>query len=216
MTTVEEARATLAGLNEKLAASDRRAIELENEATALALPAMTGDASSRKRLDALNRERSTHEIEARNIKSAIRAQEAVVAEAERAEKEAENAEKAKRALIVWKASRRAARSSIKRSSRWPWKPRAWRRTCPSLTISWASHIRASRISGAIVERPFLAGLMFQPSGKKMSNGQPADGTLKLRHLAPGERMTFSEITEGYAKTIRRTASMVLGEKEEAA
>ena len=81
----EEARVTLAQLNEKLAEFDRRAIELENEATGISLAAMTGDAAARKRLDALNRERSAHELESRNIKSAIRAQEALVAEAERAE-----------------------------------------------------------------------------------------------------------------------------------
>ena len=110
----EAARVTLAQLNEKLAEFDRRAIELENEATGISLAAMTGDAAARKRLDALNRERSAHELESRNIKSAIRAQEAVVAEAERAEKDAENAEKAKRALIVSESScgaRQEARSS---------------------------------------------------------------------------------------------------------
>jgi len=69
---------------------------------------------------------------------------------------------------------------------------------------------------AIVERPFFAALMIQPSGKRKGNGQPADGTLKLRHLPPGERMTFSEIAEGYALAIRRSASVALGDKAEAA
>ena len=47
---------TLARLNEKLAEFDRRAIELENEATGISLAAKTGDGAARKRLDALNRE----------------------------------------------------------------------------------------------------------------------------------------------------------------
>ena len=96
----EEARATLAQLNEKLAEFDRRAIELENEATGISLAAMTGDAAARKRLDALNRERSAHELESRNIKSAIRAQEALVAAAERDEAMAAARENAARAAEV--------------------------------------------------------------------------------------------------------------------
>ena len=48
-TAVEEARATLAQLNEKLAASDRRAIELgERGDRRLSLAAMTGDAAAAK------------------------------------------------------------------------------------------------------------------------------------------------------------------------
>ncbi|MFZ0602434.1 MAG: hypothetical protein WAN05_13965, partial [Roseiarcus sp.] len=96
----EAARATLAQLNEKLAEFDRRAIELENEATGISLAAMTGDAAARKRLDALNRERSAHELESRNIKSAIRAQEALVAEAERDEAMAAGRENAARAAEI--------------------------------------------------------------------------------------------------------------------
>ena len=212
----EAARVTLAQLNEKLAEFDRRAIELENEATGISLAAMTGDAAARKRLDALNRERSAHELESRNIKSAIRAQEAVVTEAEWAEKEAENAEKAKRALIV--SERVAARGKKLDQALLTLAMEAEGLEEDLSELNYQLGIAYPSLANfrAIVERPFLAGLMFQPSGKKLSNGWPADGTLKLRHLAPGERMTFSEITEGYAKTIRRTASMVLGEKEEAA
>ena len=213
----EAARVTLAQLNEKLAEFDRRAIELENEATGISLAAMTGDAAARKRLDALNRERSAHELESRNIKSAIRAQEALVAEAERAEKDgARTPRRPSAALIV--SERVAARGKKLDQALLTLAMEAEGLEEDLSELNYQLGIAYPSLANfrAIVERPFLAGLMFQPSGKKLSNGWPADGTLKLRHLAPGERMTFSEITEGYAKTIRRTASMVLGEKEAAA
>ncbi len=69
---------------------------------------------------------------------------------------------------------------------------------------------------AMVERPFFSGLMFQPSGRTLQNGQPAPGTLRLRHLAPGERTTFAEIADGFAVSIRLSAGKILGDKAEAA
>lgn len=84
MDDVAKARATLSELRGKLAELDRRSIEFEQEAQRLSLPALTGDAAARKRLDLLSRERVAHEIENRNVKAATRAQEALLAEAERA------------------------------------------------------------------------------------------------------------------------------------
>ena len=212
----EEARQIVADLENKLAAAEARAVELQTERRRLSFDANTGDGAAEKRLKALNTEAAHINLDIENVRSAIDEAKRRLAAAERDEAMAAGREKAERALIV--SERVAARGKKLDQALLTLAMEAEGLEEDLSELNYQLGIAYPSLANfrAIVERPFVAGLMFQPSGKKLSNGWPADGTLKLRHLAPGERMTFSEITEGYAKTIRRTASMVLGEKEAAA
>jgi hypothetical protein len=212
---IEDEKTTLAQLEAKLAAALGRASELKNERRTLSFAANTGDHKARKALDAANAASATAALEIENVKSAIDEAIRRLDAAGQAEKDAENAQKAKRALAI--SASIAARGKKLDEALLTLAVEAEGLEEDLSELNYRLGIAYPSLANfkAIVERPFCAGLMFQPSGKT-KNGQPAEGTLKLRHLAPGERMTFSEITEGYAKTIRRTASMVLGDKSEAA
>jgi DNA anti-recombination protein RmuC len=192
----EAARATLAQLNEKLAEFDRRAIELENEATGISLAAMTGDAASRKRLDALNRERSAHELESRNIKSAIRAQEALVAAAEREEAMAAARQNAARAAEV--ADRIAARG--KRIDEAFEAARAelegLKSDVDELHKLGVTHPRGEQLKvfGGLALASALMGLPIKA---------------ERDHLAPRERHSFSELCTGWARGVTNWAAPFL-------
>jgi hypothetical protein len=80
--TSDDARSILDELHAKLAKASARMVAIQTESQSLSLGALTGDAKARKRLDELNRECATHEIETRNIKSAIEAQKAIIAAAQ--------------------------------------------------------------------------------------------------------------------------------------
>ena len=205
MTTVDDGRATLAQLEAKLADSDRRAIELENEATGISLAAMTGDSAARKRLDALNRDRSGHEVESRNIKSAIRAQEALVAEAERTEAMADQRAHAE-------AAAKLAGSLAERGKRIDAAFEAARIELQSLKAEvdelhkhGFSHPRAEQIA-------VLGGLALASAVLGLPLRMPERSA-----MAPRERTSFTVLCSGWSQSIRNLAAPFLdGQKEEAA
>ena len=203
MVTTKEARQTLAGLVEKLADSDRRAIELENEATGISLAAMTGDASARKRLDQLNRERAAHELEGRNIKSAIRAQEAVVAEAERAEAMAGARENAEAAMIIGdRLVERAAKIDAALATARD-ELQAYKRDIDSLHLTGCAAPTGQQwlVFGGLAVTAFTMQLPV---------------TINRDFLAPRERRTFMELSKGWRDGVARWAAPFVGDKSEAA
>jgi hypothetical protein len=213
--TTEEARRIVAELQTKLADATSRAADLQTERRRLAFDANTGDPKARKALDAANAESATASLEIENVKSAIDEAKRRLQAAEHAEKDAENAENAKGALVLSASIAARGRKLDEALLTLAMEAEGLEEDLGELNYRLGIAYPSLANFRAIIERPFYAGLMFQPSGKTKPNGQPADGTLKLRHLPPGERMTFAEICEGYAKTIRRTSSMVLGESEAA-
>ena len=198
----EAARVTLAQLNEKLAEFDRRAIELENEATGISLAAMTGDAAARKRLDALNRERSAHELESRNIKSAIRAQEAVVAEAERAEAMAGMRAKAEETALLAAEYAELGPGIDADFSRAAEKLERAKQIMDRLDVLGASRPRHEQIS-------VLSGLALTTHLMRLPI------RTEREHLAPRERHTFAEIYAGWAAMASRGAAPFLDGAEAA-
>ena len=95
MIDLETATKTLAELEQKQVRLMARGVELGDERSQIALAAHTGDANARKRLDALNREISTHYSEVDGLHSAIKAQEKVVEQAKRDEATAQQRDNAK-------------------------------------------------------------------------------------------------------------------------
>jgi hypothetical protein len=215
---VEEANQILSTLEAKLAAASAKATTLQTDRRRLAFDANTGNAKARAALDAANASSATADLEIENVRSAIEEAKRRLAAAEREEALARQADKAERALAI--AAGIEGRGKRLDAALLALAVEAEALEDDLSELNYKLNFRSPSLANfrAIAERPLNAGLMFQPSGKTRSDGQPLQGTLKLRHLPPGERMTFSEITDGYAKTIRRTAGLVLREKsaEEAA
>jgi hypothetical protein len=197
-------RETLERLEAKLAEALTRATELQGERRRLSYEAGIGNTSARKQLDAANAGSATASLEIENCKSAIDECRRRLEVAEKATIAAENIEKAKRALGI--AAGIEGRGKRLDAALLALAVEAENLENDLSELNYSLGFVSPSLANfrAIAERPLNAGLMFQPSGKTRSDGQPLQGTLKLRHLPPGERMTFSEITEGYAKTIRRT------------
>jgi hypothetical protein len=80
-TEIEKAEAVLADLDHAMLRLKARGVELGDERQSIALAAHTGDASARKKLDALNREIAVHGSELDSLHVAVEAQEKVVAQA---------------------------------------------------------------------------------------------------------------------------------------
>jgi hypothetical protein len=197
MVSIDEARQTLADLEGTLAESDRRAVELETEATRISLPAMTGDSAARKRLDALNRERQAQELEGRNIKSAIRAQQSIVAEAERDEVRAAQRENGAAAVVI--ADRIAERGrkidTMFASARMELE--GFKADLDALHVLGLANPRGEqfRVLGGLALSTALMGLPLK---------------VERDHLAPRERHSFSEITAGWRESIVRWAEGLVG------
>jgi hypothetical protein len=190
-TALESARDTLAQLKDKLAESDRRSIDLESEARQISLAAMTGDAAARKRLDKLNGERATHELESRNVRAAIRAQEAAVVEAERAEEATRLAEGADRALALGERLVERARKIDEAFGLIAEESNAFMADITALNQIGLRNPRADQFT-VLGSMAANAALMFTP--------------LKIQHLAPKDRRTFEELASGWRDTVARWAA----------
>ena len=213
---IDEEKQTLARLEARLVEATDRATELQTERRRIAFAANTGDAKARKELDKFNAELSTADLEIANVRSAIEEAKRRLAEAEREEALASERTKAARAVEIADSLERRGRKLDEALLALATEAELLEDDLSELNydIGW-KHPSLANFK-ALIERPFHAGLMFQPSGRTRQDGQPAPGTLKLRHLGPGERMTFQEIADGFAKSIRRTASQILGDRSEAA
>src|SRR5579872_6550140 len=89
MNTSEEARRVVAELENKLAAAEARAAELQAERRRLSFDANTGDGSAEKKLKALNTESAHITLDIENLRSALEEAKRRLAAAERDEAMAE-------------------------------------------------------------------------------------------------------------------------------
>ena len=96
--TVEESRRIVAELENKLAAAEARAVELQTERRRLSFAANTGDGAAEKRLKALNTEAAHINLDIENVRSAIDEAKRRLAAAERDEAMAAARENAEAAL----------------------------------------------------------------------------------------------------------------------
>jgi hypothetical protein len=94
MTEVENATNIVAELETKLAGATARAADLQTERRRLSFDANTGDDSARKRLDKLNSQSATADLEIENVRSAIEEARRRLADAERDEQGRQLAENA--------------------------------------------------------------------------------------------------------------------------
>ena len=214
--SVDDARRTLADLEAKLAAAAAREIELATEGRRLAFDAATGDAAAKKALAKFDEEAFVLDRNRKNLGHAIEEAKRRLAEAEREGHLLEEKTKAERALKIAESIEQRGRRLDEALLALAKEAEGLEDDFSELNYELGWRYPALANFKAMVERPFFTSLMFQPSGRTLQNGQPAPGTLKLRHLAPVDRATFSDLTLGYSASIRRTAEKVLGIPSEAA
>jgi hypothetical protein len=192
----QSARETLAALTEKLAESDRLSIELATEAESIALAAFTGDDAARRRLDKLNSQRTAHGLEATNLKAAIRRQEAVVAEAERAEARAAAAANPKEVVAV--AERFATRGKAIDA--------AFAAARAELLALYADANELHRLG---VRHPRHEQISANGSLAIVTHLMSLPFKVERDHLAAREHKDFDSLCSGWADSIARGAAPFL-------
>lgn len=193
----ETARATLAHLEQKLTDASARAIELQTERQRISFDANTGDEAARQRLDKANTASTTVALELENISSAIREAKRRLAEAERAEEVAQLSANAEAAVEI--ADRLAERGR---------------------KIDAALAIVAEQATGYMADISELNRLgcshpraeQFSVLGEMVVSAALMDSPLKLRHLAPKDRRTLAELSNGWRDTVVRWASQFLSKE----
>jgi hypothetical protein len=192
--SVEEANQILSALEAKLAAASGRAIELQTLRRKLSYAANTGDHKARKALDDANASSATADLEIENVKSAIEAARHHRSEAEREAEKARLAGNAERGREIGASF--AARQ---------------RRIDAALAIV----AEESRGSLAEINELHLLGLaspraeQYKVLGESAISSALMDTPVKLRHLAPRERRTFTEIGDGWRLQIENWAAPFL-------
>lgn len=188
---IDEARRTLADLEGKLVEATSRATALQTERRRIAFAANTGDGKARKELDKLNAATATADLEIENIKAAIDEAKRRAAEVERMDEIERLAGSAERAIVIGASF--AARQ---------------RRIDAALAIV----AEESRGSIAEINELHLLGLpsprgeQYKVLGESAISSALMGTPIKLRHLPPRERRTFTEIGDGWRLQIETWAA----------
>ena len=214
---IETERQTLERLEAKLVEATSAATKLEEERRRLSFDALSGaDAKARKDLDRLNSSSAVADFEISNARSAVEEARRRLAAAEREDQLADQRTKAERAL---KLADRLEQLGRELDAGLLASATAAEGIEDVLSeLNYELDFRSPTVAHfkALIDRIVSTAYMLQPSGRTRPDGQPVAGTLKQRHIPPGERMTGQGITAGQASTIRRTAAQILGDKSEAA
>jgi DNA repair exonuclease SbcCD ATPase subunit len=199
LTSTEQARATVAQLEEKLADASARAVELQTERRKLSFDANTGDDSARKRLDKLNAQSATIDLEIENMRSAIEEARRRLADAQRAEGVAllakNAAEATKLADAIAEHGQRADAAFATAAA----ELEALKTKIDELHRLGVTYPRAEQFA-------VLGGLALMT----------AVTTLPLKvdrsHLAPRERQTFTELSATWRTQVMRWAQPFLAKE----
>ena len=199
----DAARQIVAELENKLAAAEARAAELQTERRRLSFDANTGDETARKALDKLNKEAATAGLEIENIRSAIE-------EAKRRLQAAERDE-------AMAAARENANEAVKLAAELA-------QLGHGIDADFASGCEKLERSKSIMDRLHQLGVTH-PRGEqvKVLSGLALATHLMLLpiraerdHLAPRERHTFEELYSGWARGVTNQVAPLLGEQGEEA
>jgi len=195
------AEQTAAGIREKLVAARERLEVLGNERIGLALPAQAGDASARKRLEAVQAEklRQTAEIETLEIALAQAGQ--AVAAAERAVQVAEDCAKARQAIALV-AEFEARGAALSQSLA------AFVKHYAKLT---ADFHELDAIGYAPTTYPAIASAMQAATATALMFTD-----LGQNFLAPHQRKDFAAVIAGWAWPVRHRAEATLQRHEKEA
>ena len=199
----EAARQIAAELENKLAAAEARAVELQTERRRLSFAANTGDGAAEKRLKALNTEAAHINLDIENVRSAIDEAKRRLAVAERDEAMGKARENANEAV---KLAAELAQLGH------------------GIDADFASGCEKLERSKSIIDRLHQLGITH-PRGEqvKVLSGLALATHLMLLpiraerdHLAPHERHTFEELYSGWARGVTNQVAPLLGEQGEEA
>ena len=192
MTTLEQAEATRADLDARLFEAKRELAELDEKRRAVSFEAHTGDDVAKRALDRANKERigllnSIEELEAALAEAGRR-----VDAAEREQEMAAQSERAERALEI--ADRIATRGA---------KLDAALRTVAEEASAFEADIHELNALGCT--HPHHAQLMSHGERAVKTCLMQTPWRREFEHLAPRERMNFTDIAASYSQQISRWA-----------
>jgi hypothetical protein len=178
---VKDAKKILAELQQKLGDVETRQRLLAGERTEIAYAALTGDAKAAKRLEKIHADLAVIDSEIASVQAAIQEAGRRVAEAEAEARAEVDAEKRKRALVVAEQITKHAKQLDDHAAIFFGMYAAFRLDMIELNrLGAAPNIN---IVDAVCLRAFEASSM---------------GTrLQLRHLPPGDRVTFAELANSW-------------------
>ena len=194
--TVEESRRIVAELENKLAAAEARAVELQTERRRLSFAANTGDGAAEKRLKALNTEAAHIALDIENIRSAIEEAKRRLAAAERDEAMATARDNAEAALVIGnrlveRASKIDAALATAREEM-----QAYKRDVDALHLTGCAAPTAQQFLtfGGLAVTAFTMQLPVK---------------VDRDFLAPRERRTFTDLTTSWRDGVARWAGAFL-------
>lgn len=195
-TAVEEARRIAAELENKLAAAEARAVELQTERRRISFDANTGDGAAEKRLRALNADAAHINLDIENVRSAIDEAKRRLAAAERDEAMAAARDNAEAALVI--GNRLVERAE---------KIDAALATAREEMLAYKRDVDALHITGcaAPTAQQFLTFGGLAVTSFTMQLPVKVDRDF----LAPRERRTFTEITSSWRDGVARWAGAFL-------
>ena len=193
--TVEEARRIVAELENKLAAAEARAVELQTERRRLSFDANTGDGAAEKGLKALNTEAAHINLDIENIRSAIDEAKRRLAAAERDEAMAAARDNAEAALVI--GNRLVERAA---------KIDAALATAREEMLAYKRDVDALHLTGcaAPTAQQFLTFGGLAVTAFTMQLPVKVDRDF----LAPRERRTFTELTSAWRDGVTNWAARV--------
>jgi hypothetical protein len=196
----EDARQTLAQLEQKLSDASSRAIDLQTERQRISFDANTGDAAARKRLDKANAETAIIDLETENLRNAIEEARRRLAWAAKGEEQAKLSGNAEAAMKLGDSIAERAR-----------KIDAALAIVAEESTSYLADVVALNALGCLSTR----SEKFRVFGEMAISAALMNCPLKLRHLAPRERHSFAELSDGWRESIVRWASPFLKQDEAA-
>ena len=194
--TVEEARRIAAELENKLAAAEARAVDLQTERRRLSFAANTGDGAAEKRLKALNTEAAHINLDIENVRSAIDEAKRRLAAAERDEAMAAARENAEAALVI--SNRLVERAA---------KIDAALATAREEMLAYKRDVDALHLTGCAAP----TGQQFLTFGGLAVTAFTMRLPVKVDRdfLAPRERRTFTDLTTSWRDGVARWAGAFL-------
>ena len=200
--TVEESRRIVAELENKLAAAEARAVELQTERRRLSFAANTGDDAAAKKLKSLNTEAAHINLDVENVRSAIDEAKRRLAAAERNEAMAASVKNAEAALVIGdRLLERAAKIDAALS------------TAREEMLAYKRDVDALHMTGcaAPTAQQFLTFGGLAVASFTMQLPVKVDRDF----LAPRERRTFTEITTSWRDGVTNWAGRFLDRAEAA-